>query len=298
MNKKIFNLTFVAIAAIGLIVGSYIYKDMAKRPTVSESEVKSENTTNVINLSGKIKSENVADLGFETGGKIIELNYAVGDHVQKGAVIAKVDSSDLNAQHQAAQAQIQSAQAILEKYKQAVKADEYKLKSLKKSSSANSNDKKAQEALISADEATVDSQKSQILALQKTAQSLADNINKTIILAPFNGLITGQDAEIGEIAVSNTMNSMPIITIINDNSFEIDAYASQLDAKNISVGLAAKVILDNDGRQILDAKVTAIDPAATIVNGVSSYKVTLNFTDSNLRLASGDDANIEIALAK
>jgi len=100
----------------------------------------------------------------------------------------------------------------------------------------------------------------------------------------------------GEIAVSNTVNLVPIITMIDDNNFEIDAYASELDVKNISVGQNAKVTLDNDGQQVLDAKVAAVDPAATLQNNVSSYKVTLNFTESNLKLSSGTDANVEIGL--
>ena len=59
--------------------------------------------------------------------------------------------------------------------------DEYKSKSLKKSSSANSNDKKAQEAQVSADKATVESQQAQISALENTAQSLEADLNETVI---------------------------------------------------------------------------------------------------------------------
>ena len=296
MNKKIFNLISIVIVFAGVVAGVYIFKTLSKRPNISESDMKKESAVRVLNLNGKVKSQNEADLGFEIGGKILELNYKVGDHVSKGSVLARVDSSDLNSQYQAAQSQVASAKAILEKDQQLVKVNEYKLKSLKNSDSANSNDKKAQDAQVLADKATVESQKAEILSLEAATQGLKANLEKTVLIAPFDGMIAKQNIEIGEIAVSNTVNPLPIITFINDNNFEIDAFASELDIKNISVGQNAKVTLDSNGQQTLNASVTAVDPAATLINNVSSYKITLNFADSNLKLSSGADANIEINL--
>jgi RND family efflux transporter MFP subunit len=290
--KNIFNLTFVAILVVGFIIGSYLYKDLSQRPT---AQLQKENVAKIINLNGKVKSENESDLGFEIGGRVIALNYKVGDRVSRGAVLAKVDSSDLNAQYQSALNEVESAKAVLEKNEKLVKVDEYKLKSLKHSG-ADSNTKKAQEAQISADKATVESQEATVRALINSAQVIKDDTGKTVILAPFNGLITKQDVKVGEIAVSNTVNPLPILTLVDENNLQIEAYASQLDVKNIFVGQVAKVTLDNDEGKILEAKVISVDPAATIVNNISTYKVVLNFSDKSLRPTLGTDANIEINL--
>ena len=66
MDKKIISIGAVAIIFIGAVVGSFFYKNLTERPNFSEVNVQKGNLDEVLNLNGKVKSENDVDLGFES----------------------------------------------------------------------------------------------------------------------------------------------------------------------------------------------------------------------------------------
>lgn len=63
--------------------------------------------------TGEVKSRFESPLGFRIGGKIIERLVNVGDVVRKGQVLARLDASDNQLNHQAAQAEVLAAEANL-----------------------------------------------------------------------------------------------------------------------------------------------------------------------------------------
>jgi RND family efflux transporter MFP subunit len=295
MNKKLFNSSIISIIVIGVLVGSYAFSSLSKRPDFSSVSVAREDITEGISAYGKVVSQNVADLSFEDGGRITELTHKVGDTVQKGEILAKSNDADLRAQYAVAGAEFRSAQAILAQDKDLVSREKYKLKSLKKTDTANSNDKKAQEEQIDANENLVVSQEANVQAAADQIANIKAQIEMTLIRAPYDGEIIRQDAEVGESFSSNS----PVITIMNQNGFEVKAFVSQIDISKISINDHANITLDPYGAtEVFEGKVTAIDPAETIIDGVSNYKVTFGFLSSDPKIKSGSDANIQLILNK
>ncbi len=54
-----------------------------------------------------------ADLGFQAGGRILEIAVREGDAVEAGAVLARLDAAELRARAAAAEAQLAAARALL-----------------------------------------------------------------------------------------------------------------------------------------------------------------------------------------
>lgn len=135
----------------------------------------------------------------------------------------------------------------------------------------------AQEAAVKQAEAAVESVKAQIA--------------KTAILAPITGIVTKQDAKIGQIATANT----PIVSLISDAGFEIEARIPEADIALVKKGDRADVTLDAYGSKVIfKTAVIAIDPAETVVEGVSTYKTTFAFLEKDERIRSGMTANIDV----
>jgi HlyD family secretion protein len=290
MDKKIITIGAVAIIFIGAAVGSFFYKNLTERPNFSEVTVQKGNLEEVLNLNGKVKSENDADLGFEIGGRITALTHKVGDYVEKDEVLARADDESLTDGYKEEAALLKSAEANLEYYQGLLGAAKNKLTSLKKTS-ASSSDKDAQRNQIKASEAQVEAQEANIEASVASVQGAEAQIEKTIIRAPFSGVLAKQDVEVGEVAPSNGA----ILTLINKDDFKVETFASEIDAKNIKIGNEAEITLDNDAGETYSAHVTAVDPAATLQNNVSTYKVTLNFDEKTENIDSGTDANVKIS---
>lgn len=141
---------------------------------------------------------------------------------------------------------------------------------------------------ISSQEATVEKAKANI-------KNINAKINKTVLYSPINGIITKQDAKVGEIVSANTI----LVSIISESDFEIEADVPEADIAKIKIGDKAALTLDAYGDDVeFGAIVVRIDPAETVIEGVSNYKVTLNFSEKDNRIRSGMTANLDILTEK
>lgn len=135
-------------------------------------------------------------------------------------------------------------------------------------------------------------QEATLAAAEANVQNIEAQISKTILFAPITGIITQHDAKVGEIVSGN----VTIVSMIGSSGFEIEANVPEADIAKIKKGNLADVTLDAYGEDIVfTASVTAIDPAETIIDGVPTYTITLQFTEKDDRVKSGMTANIDIA---
>ncbi len=141
----------------------------------------------------------------------------------------------------------------------------------------------------------IDAQQALVNQAKANAQSIQVQINNMSIHAPFNGVVTRQDAKIGEVIAVNQQ----LVGVISNGQFEIDANIPEVDIAKIAVGDHADVTLDAYGPDtVFRAHVVSIDPGETIVEGVPTYKTTLNFDQADQRIRSGMTANITIGAAE
>ncbi len=133
-----------------------------------------------------------------------------------------------------------------------------------------------------------------ISAQEARVLSAQGELRKHKIYAPISGTITKVDAVTGEFANTAT----PLLSIISDNSFEMEANIPEADIAKVKIGDKARITLDAYGSDVVfEGRVVAINPAETIIDNVPTYKVTLHFTKNDSRIKSGMTANIDIATA-
>ncbi len=148
-----------------------------------------------------------------------------------------------------------------------------------------------QEALIKQAAANIVSQKAQIKQAEANVNNYEIQLTKSAIKSPINGIITKQDAKIGEIISPN----LTVVSIMSENKFQIEANVAEVDITKIKIGNDAKITLDAYGSDIpFQAKIISVDPAEIIIEGVPTYKVILLLTEKNDQLKSGMTANINI----
>jgi len=134
-----------------------------------------------------------------------------------------------------------------------------------------------------------------IQAQQAQVMSYLALVEKNILRAPFNGIITKKDATVGEI-ISSANN---VISIIGAGAFEMEASISESDVSKIKIGDQARVTLDAYGSNVIwKAQVVDIDMSETIVDGVPTYKAKFQFKTEDERIRSGFTANIDVLAQK
>ncbi len=138
-------------------------------------------------------------------------------------------------------------------------------------------------------------QESKIKSARANVANIKAQITKTIIYSPISGIVTKQDFKVGEITSANITS----ISLISKEDFKIEANIPEADISRVKIGNTAKITLDAYGEdEVFDAEVIAIDPAETILEGVATYKTTLEFLDGKGKVKSGMTANIDILSAK
>lgn len=120
------------------------------------------------------------------------------------------------------------------------------------------------------------------------------DISKAILRAPASGTISRQDAKVGEVVAANKT----LVSIISESDLEIESNVPEVDIGKIRIGNPVKITLDAFPAEEFSGKVTYIDPAETIVDGVVNFKVTIVFDRADQRLKSGLTANLTIETLK
>ncbi len=100
------------------------------------------------------------------------------------------------------------------------------------------------------------------------------DLDKTVVKAPFDGLITNVAATDGAVMNQNNV----AVTMTNPNKLEADVLVNEIDIFNVKINGTATVSVDATQGLVVPATVTYIEPTATIQSGVVNYnvKVELN----------------------
>ncbi len=235
-------------------------------------------------VENAVQSFNSAQLSYTT-------SLATAEENLRQAQVA-LDSAVINAQNSlkslriSGDQQIAAAQARLDSAIRNVSLAQARLRSV--AAPARSQDLSLAEAQISQARAS----------LANIEKQLADSI----LVAPLNGVITQVNYQAGEQFGSS---GQPMITMLADGNFEIEVDISESDINKIKIGNEASVTLDALSEDtVFAARVSFIEPAQTLIQGVVYYKVKLQLTDllelqknlsnSGLGLKAGMTANIVI----
>lgn len=134
-------------------------------------------------------------------------------------------------------------------------------------------------------------QEANVEKAEANLNNLRSQFSKTRLSSPISGVVSRQDAKVGEIVSA----SNSIVSVISDAKYKIEANLPEADLDKVKIGNSASITLDAFGEGLIfKAKVISIDPAETVVEGVSTYKVTLEFLEAEEKAKSGLTANINI----
>ncbi len=148
---------------------------------------------------------------------------------------------------------------------------------------------RAQEAKVQQAEVVLESQQARVNQAWAEVQRISAQLDSYFLRSPLNGIVSRRDARTGEIIGAN----VHVITVISQAAYEIVANVPEADIAKIRLGDVATLTLDAySDADIFTATVVEIDPAQTKIEGVTTYKVTLQFTQEDNRIRSGMTANV------
>ena len=222
------------IVALGIVIAAAIalYKVWIvprRAPIVDTLVVKSTvNVTNppLLTATGYLVADKQSKITPKISGKVVRLNFAVGDKVSAGQVLAVLESTNM-------QAQLDEANAALEQ------AD---------------RDWKRQAAMWKdgvTTRAQLDTAESQRKAAKARVEQIRINMQDMVVRAPFAGTVATKNTEVGEVIssvmmgqVGGTLPAGAICTLVDLNTLEVVADVNESSIGQLHEGQAAEVSVD------------------------------------------------------
>ncbi|MFH1662237.1 MAG: efflux RND transporter periplasmic adaptor subunit [Candidatus Falkowbacteria bacterium] len=114
MKIKKIAIIIIILIIVGAVASYFVF---GEKETVEYTTVKAERGSilQTVSETGVVKASNEVDLNFSTTGKIAKILVKIGDIVKNGQVLAELDYSDLSINEQEAQANLDIANAQLNK---------------------------------------------------------------------------------------------------------------------------------------------------------------------------------------
>jgi len=191
------------LLAAGLLAGGLAVALMAggfSKPAVKDPRLQSPRVeifeadaarSNNRTFIGIVEARVQSDLGFRVGGKILERSVNMGQRVQKGQVLMRLDSVDLKLSLAAQQANVEAARA---KYTQ-TKADEARFAVLVETRAVSRQEYDQARAAL-------DSAKAQLDAAEAQAKVSGNSSEYAVLLADADGVIVRTLSEPGQVVAA------------------------------------------------------------------------------------------------
>jgi HlyD family secretion protein len=255
--------------------------------------------------AGTVKSRRRAELSSEVGGRVAELPAQKGSRVPRGALLMRIVDSDYRAQVRVQQSAVAAARS---NRTEVCRQAELSGRELAR------NRRLAAEQIVSTEfldqlqsrrdvaVASCDSAGSRIRQAEAALEVAAANLEKTVLRAPFDGIVADVSTEVGEWITPSPpgLPIPPVIVLYDDAATYVSAPMDEVDVAKVRVGQAARVTLDAYAGRSFPARVTRVAPYVLDVeeqNRTFEIEAQLDDTAFARGLLPGTSADVEVILA-
>jgi HlyD family secretion protein len=315
MNRTIINtpVGFLLIL-MALILGSC---EDSKDMEVGVEEVSSRDITEKVSANGKIQPEVDVKITSEISGKITAIHVKEGDMVETGELLISINSDLLEANQNRASATLDNSRANHANAKaRAAQADARfaiseknygRTVELFQDGVVSQAEMDQVEAEFLSSKAEADAAKESVKAAyysvrsaEATKKEADDNLDRTNIYAPTDGVITALQVEEGETVLGTIqMSGTELMRVSKLDLMEVDVEVNESDIVRVSLGDTAEVEVDAYMDEMFLGVVTEIANASTNAglggaDQVTNFSVKIRILPSSyseLMESQGDGKN-------
>ncbi len=252
-----------------------------------------------VTATGTLQPVVQVDVGTEVSGTVESVAVYFNDRVEKGQVLARLDTTQLAARERQSQAaltlavaRVQDARAtVLEsrnRLRRVQRLTERKLTTAEDLDGAQAASSRAQAGL-----AVAEAQVNQAQAQLDYDRRL---LEKAVIHAPISGIVLKRQVEPGT-TVAATLQTPVLFTLAeNLKQMLLNVQVDEADVGKVAAGQTAEFTVDAYPTRRFPATITLLRYVPQTVEGVVTYEAQLSVDNSELLLRPGMTATAEIAV--
>ncbi len=240
----------LGLVGLGLLVSGVMYRSSHATPpqaiTVDKSEVRT--ITQVVTATGKIQPETEVKISSEVFGEIIELPFREGAKVKKGDLLVKLKPDLYQTQVDQQSAAVESAKATLVRAKAKFDQSTSDLKRYEDLFHRNlASDSEYVQYKTNHEMAKADflAATANVRQVQGVLGQMQDQLSKTVIYSPMDGIISARASEIGErVVATGSFTGTEMMRVADLTNMEVQVNVNENDVPNVKLGDHAVLSID------------------------------------------------------
>jgi RND family efflux transporter MFP subunit len=243
----------------------------------------------VLQATGYVTARRQATVSAQITGTLTDVLIEEGDHVKAGQILARLDNSAYKAALDTAKAQAAAAHAVAAQYRAQLAQNTRDASRAESLSTRGLVSKQAAEqarTLTRTTRAQLTSQERQAASADAQVTEAQVNFDYCVVRAPFTGVITTKDAQVGEIispfSAGGGFTRTGVGTIVDMDSLEVDVDVNEAYIGRVTPGMAAEAVLDAYPDWTIPAHVIAIVPTADRGKATIKVRVALEKKDARV----------------
>jgi HlyD family secretion protein len=254
--------------------------------------------------AGTVEARRRSRIASEIGGRVIEIVHREGARVAAGEVLVKLSPTSLAAQLELTVQGVAVAEAG---FKDACLQRDRAQRELDRTKRLAANNVASEDRLdelqFRADSARVAcvGSRAELERARAQRRSARAELGKTVIVAPFEGIIAEVNVELGEWVTPSPplLTSPPVIDLIDPASIFVSAPMDEVDSGSIRAGLPVKLTVDSRPGKIFRGAVLRVAPYVLdeeAQNRTLEIEVAIDDPEVAASLLPGTSADAEVIL--
>lgn len=313
--KALFTLLLLAAISAGVFALGSFRKNAGDKPmlhvaeevalTVNVAKPEKGEIIRLVQAPGDVEPVLEVDIRSEIVAKIDEMPVEEGDRVHKGDLLCRLDDKQLLAEIESGEARIAQLRAsIMNSDTDLEKCERDLVRQVSLSESEATSDLELRDYKTLRDKAKAmrEMRQHELAEAEAGLKRIRENLAKTIIRSPIDGVISKRVAKQGEVVITGTMNNpgTTIMTISDLSKMQVRARVDEVDVPLVKPDQKARIYLQTDQNIPVPARVVRVASKGTKQTGrdVVSFETLLEVLSNDGRVKPGMTANVEVEVAR
>jgi len=279
-----------AIAAICVILLAACADDVSDAPLYGTASVERRSIEVSVDSSGVVEPLATVEVKSKASGEVLELLVDIGDYVDEGALLVRIDPRTVRNRLAQAEAELKAAQSR----RTISESQMERAESLLKQGTYTESDHEAAALELANAEA-------QVVSTTVAVENARIAVDDTDIRAPVSGTIIAKPVEKGQVISSPTQDvggGTLLLTMADLGAVRIRALIDETDIGKVRPGMPARVTVAAYPNQPFVGEVTKIEPQAVVEQNVTMFSVLIAIDNPEGLLMPGMNAEVEVSVAR
>ena len=287
MSNKIFKGMSLLLLLI-LVVGCGGGKEEEEFKFYALKEAASQQLELTVEASGTVEAISSIEIKSKASGQILFLGAEIGDYVEEGVVLARIDQrtptntlAQANADLEVAKVRLSNAKNQFERSKRL--HDE-----------GNISDKSFEDA-----QESFSSARAQLVRAEVFLENARIALDDTSVRSPIAGTVISRPAEVGQVITSPTSavgGGTLLMEMADLDNVRVRALIDEIDIGKISIGQEVTLKVSAYRDQKFVGVVSKIEPMSRVDQNVTTFPVLIDIENKDNLLLIGMNTDVEIEI--